>query len=106
MKDAVSPRVYRPGRAGSREGRCSPGHTGRWRVLVTGAILLGLVLGLFFDWRYRTAEREMARLMIENARLSRKIEALKRDPALYEEIARKKYGYVRKNERLIIFERR
>jgi len=77
-----------------------------WKLLLAGVMVSGILSGLFFDWRYRVAEKEAARLRMENAELSIRIEALKKNPALYEEIARKKYGYVRKNERLIIFERR
>ena len=75
-------------------------------MFLGGIMVSGILCGLFFDWRYQIAAREAARLRMENKRLVARIEALKKNPALYEEIARKKYGYVRKNERLIIFERR
>ncbi len=76
-----------------------------WFVFVGFSFLGGLFFGTFFEWHYRRTQQELHRLRAENARLSRRIEALQKNPALYEEVARKKYGYVKKNERLIIFEK-
>ena len=100
----VNPRAYVP--EGTRGSRKTRGRGRRWWFgLLALFFLSGLAGGLYFEWRYRVATRELADLRAENAELSKKIEALKKNPALYEEVARKKYGYVKKNERLIIFEK-
>jgi len=65
---------------------------------LAGFLFWGLSYGLC---RYQKGM--LVHLKLENQRLSARIEALRKHPELYEEIARKKYGYVKENERLIIF---
>ncbi|WP_297057959.1 septum formation initiator family protein [Thermosulfurimonas sp.] len=98
----MNPGAYVPGKVSSGRRDLRKGFRwGRWLLLVFFG--LGLMWGGYLHWRYQALRREIADLQVRNAALAEKIEALKKNPALYEEIARKKYGYVKKNERLIIF---
>ncbi len=76
-----------------------------WWLGVCLVFLSGLLSGFYLDWRYKGDWHELRQLRRENAELEKKIKKLQEDPTYYEEIARQKYGYVKKNERLIIFGR-
>ena len=99
-------RVYIPPGAGTsrrKKGASAPKvRWGRWAVVfwLVGLGFLGVT-----NWLYHRETSLLLRLESENRKLAARIEALRKHPELYEEIARKKYGYVRKNERLIIFGR-
>lgn len=105
MAVAFNPKGYVPGKARSRSK--SKRNFNIWLGGLLGVLFVaGLLNGFYFDWRYRSSLKELSKLRTENADISRRIKALEKDPQLYEEIARKKYGYVKKGERLIIFGKR
>jgi len=63
--------------------------------------------GLFEMRRRRAAyhdlKQEVERLKIQNAALSRHIEALRKDPYVIEKLAREKLGYSRSDELIFMF---
>jgi len=65
----------------------------------------GLGLHFYLQYQAKNLSRQKERLLLTNALLSEKIARLKSDPAAYEEVARQKYGLIKPNERLIIFEK-
>ncbi len=65
--------------------------------------VLGVVVLLGLDLSHKRSLKELATLKERNSDLEKKVERLKKDPRFYEEIARKKYGYVKSNERLLKF---
>lgn len=94
--------------------RISPAQESRFfRIL---AILLGLALlwvlfapgsGLFTYWSKRgevkKLQRDISQLETENIHLQKEIDRLHNDPQYLEEIARKEYGLLKKNERVYDF---
>ncbi len=66
--------------------------------------LLGVGLHLFFRWELNHLQQERQKLLLSNALLAKKITRLEHNPSAYEEVARQKYGLIKPNERLIIFE--
>ncbi|QJA06679.1 septum formation initiator family protein [Thermosulfurimonas marina] len=104
----MSPRgagVYIPPGAGtaSRKKKKTSSPRRRWGIGIGLFWLVGVGFLGATNWLYQRETSLLARLEAENQRLAARIEALQKHPELYEEIARKKYGYVKKNERLIIF---
>ncbi len=71
-----------------------------WILMAPGS---GLVA--FFNKRSekKQLEREIIQLKEENAELKNSINRLKNDPQYLEEVARKEYGFLRKNERVFNF---
>ena len=65
--------------------------------------LVGFAGHFYLQYRIGKLEEQKRNLLLTKARLSAKISRLKKDPLAYEEIARRKYGLVKDNERLIIF---
>ena len=103
MALGFSPQAYVPSKT-----RANPKKGFRvWTKGLLGVFFVaGILSGLYFDWRYRSSLKELSSLRARNAETLRKIESLKENPGLYEEIARKKYGYIKKGERLIVFEKK
>ena len=98
-------------RTGDREAWGNPGGGGRrrWRLLLVGGLLLGLLLAslsgdasLIRLYRLSRQRADLAqdieRLQPENARLRREVEAFQQDETRLEEIARRKLGLVRPGE--------
>jgi len=79
-------------------------------VLIVGCVLIvdalvgdrGLLAMLEARAEYRTAERELAALRAENARLEEYARRLREDPGAIEELARKEMGLLRPGEQLFI----
>ncbi len=71
--------------------------------LVLVLLLIGFSVYVYLGYKIEGLKREKEDLVLTNARLSAKISRLEKDPKAYEEIARKKYGLVKDNERLVIF---
>lgn len=71
-----------------------------WLLLAPGSGVVALL-------RQRSAlealEQETQRLKIQNEELQAEIEKLREDPEYLEEIARKEYGLLKKNERVYDF---
>jgi len=74
-----------------------------WLFLVSLLFLFSLGSHLYLQHQIHQLETQKKDLLLTKARLSAKISRLKKDPKAYEEIARRKYGLVKDNERLIIF---
>ncbi len=74
-------------------------------LFVLGVLLIIIGLGTHFYLKHqiKALQAQKQALLLTNARLSAKISRLKKDPKAYEEIARRKYGLVKENERLIVF---
>ncbi len=63
--------------------------------------------GLHLYWKYQIHKLTLQKreLLLTNEHLLKKISLLKNDPKAYEEVARQKYGLIKENEQLIIFEK-
>jgi cell division protein FtsB len=81
-----------------------------WIALALGVIMILVVLfshrGLYQIYRFRhdriKLEQENARLIAENARLTRTIDRLQHDPVLIQDLIRQELNFVKRNE--IIFQ--
>lgn len=71
-----------------------------WLLLAPGSGLLAL-----FSKRSekKQLEREIVQLKTENADLKNSINRLKNDPQYLEDVARKKYGFLKENEKVFDF---
>ncbi len=66
-------------------------------------IFLGVVGHFYLRHEIAVLKTQKRDLLLTKARLSAKISRLEKDPRAYEEIARRKYGLVKDNERLVVF---
>jgi cell division protein FtsB len=62
----------------------------------------GLVENLKARQQFQATERSLARLRDENARLSKEVELLRKDPETIEGIARRELGLMKPGEKLFI----
>lgn len=79
-------------------------------VAIVAAFAAWLLFSPYGAWRYFRIERDMqsvladnARLRDENKKLASEIYRLQNDPVFVEEVARKEYGLIKKNELLFEF---
>ncbi len=72
-------------------------------VILAFAIFAGLGGHFYLQRQIEKLEAKKEELLLTKTRLSAKISRLKKDPKAYEEIARREYGLVKDNERLVIF---
>lgn len=94
--------------------KLSPGEKRFFRVICIAATLLVAGWILFSSngaIKYRTVQKQLQAVQDENIKLSAEneqlkieIEKLKSDPTYLEEVARKDYGLVRKNEMIFDFD--
>ncbi len=98
MAGGFNPRAYRP-KAEKRKRKFPKVFLWTWGLLG----VIGLLGAGGLEWYYSHTLKRVSQLQEETQKLTQEIEALKKDPRRYEEIARKKYGYVKDNERLILF---
>ena len=66
-------------------------------------VFLGFLGHLYLRHKIAVLEHQKQELLLTKAKLSAKIFRLEKDPKAYEEIARRKYGLVKDNERLVVF---
>ncbi len=67
--------------------------------------LIGLGLHLYWKYQIHKLSLQKRELLLTNELLLKKITLLKSDPKAYEEVARQKYGLIKENEELVIFEK-
>jgi cell division protein FtsB len=85
----------------------------RLRVIGIGMVLMlalwaafspfGIVRYLKVEKQLAEAEQKISRLEVENRSLEEEIERLENDPAYIGEVARKRYGLIKKNEMIFDF---
>lgn len=75
-------------------------------LLVIVFFLSGIGLHLYLRHRAQKLTLQKEDLLLTNEILSKKIARLKSDPSAYEDVARQKYGLIKADERLIIFEKK
>ncbi|NPA49987.1 MAG: septum formation initiator family protein [Thermodesulfobacteria bacterium] len=71
--------------------------------LLVVVLLSGLAGHFYLRHQIQDLRAKKEDLLLTKSRLSAKISRLKKDPKAYEEIARRQYGLVKDNERLVIF---
>ncbi len=74
--------------------------------LIIVFFLSGAGLHLYLRHKAQKLTLQKEDLLLTNEILSKKIARLKSDPSAYEDVARQKYGLIKADERLIIFEKR
>jgi len=79
------------------------------RFLILGLCLFVMVSGIGYfvlGWIIEQRLKEIKVLEAQTALLKQKIRTLKESPAAYEEVIRKKLGYIKDGEKVIIYSRK